>query len=310
MKEAELVGLGDVSHKKKRRFPMDDLMLIREDAFYQDRTGKSLPARPPMRADPLDNHELKGCTPDVVFVHQCFRGGLGFDRGLTPEFSVQVLSAALKELGSAYCTTGGRFPVLLTQLFVSALEKVVFKRVEGKDEDEESSEEESWEDTEEDTDEEQEVPRGKRDRHKAAPPSEIDERYLQLGYFEDIISPITWPEVLIHYLETQQNFHVREKDVQKELVEDLRNAKVSESAAVATSPCSHLCVPPFVHTSMRAPRSTRRPPLTTTTEWTTGRTRTTTNLDPPLRGRPPRTRSRLAGTWALISRPCTRGTTS
>jgi hypothetical protein len=49
----------DPSARRRRRFPMDDLQLVREDEYYKDPTGKGLPRRPAPRGDPLGFPELR-----------------------------------------------------------------------------------------------------------------------------------------------------------------------------------------------------------------------------------------------------------
>jgi hypothetical protein len=139
-----------------------------------------------------------------------------------------MLSDALLELGSGYSGYNQSFPVLITQLFVSALKVLVFKHVEGKvriageDSDEDSGEGSSSEEEEE----EEVVVQRKKDRLKASTPKEVDKRFLQMSYFEDIISPLTWPDVLIHYIDTQQSYYAQVKERQEQTVRDVRGSIV------------------------------------------------------------------------------------
>ncbi|GMI32622.1 hypothetical protein TeGR_g337, partial [Tetraparma gracilis] len=171
---------------------------------------------------------------DVVTVHETVLGSIAPDRSSLPDFTIDHVTEALKELGGGYCQQRLTFPPLLAQLFVHLLYKLVYKNVEGANNNNESSSDsdsdasgDASSASEEEEEEEEEAAIARRKKGKQVPePEEVDERYLQLSYFEDIVSPITWPDVLVHHLETQQYFHQHQVDVNKEERGEIHAAKV------------------------------------------------------------------------------------
>ncbi len=206
----------------KRRYPMDDLKLVREDIVFQHDNG--LPKRPigePAFGGIVPNSFI----PDVIFIFNVFRGGLGFSERKTPEFSPEQLCHSLNELDGDYCKARLTFPPLLIQLFTTALRSLV-EVMTKKAGDGESPTEEDYESEESLSDLDEETER--------VVVEDVDDRYLFLRHFIDYTNPLSWTDILVHYLQTQENYHKKQLEIQ-----DAEAKRVKSTALSCIAPPSN-----------------------------------------------------------------------
>ena len=127
-KKAEELKLKEELAEKirKRKFPMDDLELIKEDKLLRVRpphakTPPSLPLLMPNTPQMNYSTSRRGIVSEIFQIFHFFRGSIGWRKKKTAEFNLLNLFSCCEEIYNGNAKNNGVLPPLIVHLFVVAL---------------------------------------------------------------------------------------------------------------------------------------------------------------------------------------------
>jgi len=120
---------------RKRKFPMDDLELIKEDKLLHVKPPhpKTPPTLPLLISDyPTLNYSSgrRGVVSDVFQIFHLFRGDVGWRRSDTVDFKLSHLFHCCQEITNGNAKHNGTMPPLIVHLFLTALHHLTTEIVE------------------------------------------------------------------------------------------------------------------------------------------------------------------------------------
>ena len=115
---------------RKRKFPMDDLELIKEDRLLHVKPPhpKTSPPLPLVIADtPQLNYSQfrRGAISDIFQIFHFFRGDVGWRTEETAEFKLDHLFHCCQEISNGNAKNNGTLPPLVVHLFMVALQRLL-----------------------------------------------------------------------------------------------------------------------------------------------------------------------------------------